>query len=368
MVRQIKGVVDEINYVSDDSWTVLRIVPERQYAKALDQEGTVTVVGKMPNFKEGDSVRFAGDWDNHQRYGRQFKASEAVLQVPKTEAEIVAFLSSDQVKGIGPTSARNIVAHFGEAAIEILDEDARRVAEVPGIKNAEIERFIKDWTANHIQRHTLSYLQELGFSSRLARRIYGVYGLETRRTVITDPYQLAIDELITFERADKFAKKLGLLEGHSGRMRAGLVQALYDFAGDGHTYAPRPGVLARAAKFLGMDNDEELEAALINLLDAEQLGEELFDDEDRAKPTRAIYLPRYWHAENAVADKLSDISARPSRLIDHERNNDSLDFIIKKFHRNGIVNPASEQISAVQSALTNKVSVLTGGTRHRQDI
>ncbi len=363
MAQQITGAVHEIVFADEKSgWTVLRIVPETDYPQAQGHDGTVTIVGTMPAFKEGDPVKFTGEWDNDRRYGMQFKASEAVERLPKTEAEIIAFLSSNQVKGIGPTAARNIVALFGEATIEILDEDPNRIAEVPGLRNIEVERFIKDWTENHVQRHTLSFLQdEVGCSPKLARRIYTEYGVETRRTIKTDPYRLAIDEFLTFKKADIFAKKLGVLDGHLVRLRAGLVQAMHDFAGDGHTFAPRSGALARAAKFLRMENDEGLEAALINLLNAEQLGEELFDGDNRAKPTRAIYLPRFWYAENAVAETLNAIVIRPSRLIDRERNIDSLDLIIKHFYREGIDSPAPEQISAVQAILANKVSVLTGG-------
>ncbi len=363
MAKQIAGVVHEIVYVKENNgWTILRIVPETDYPHAQDYNGTVSVVGMMPTFREGDTVKFRGEWDNDRRYGMQFRASEAVARLPKTEAEIVAFLDSDQVKGIGPTAARNIVALFGEATIEILDEDPNRVAEVPGLKNAEVERFVKDWTENHVQRHTLSFLQdEVGCSPRLARRIYTKYSGETRRTIRTDPYRLATDEFLSFKKADDYAKKLGVLDQPLFRLSAGLIQAMHDFARNGHTYAPRSGVLARAAIILQVENDGMLEAALNNLLDAEQLGEEQFDSENSAKPTRAIYLPRFWHAENAVAETLCAIVTRPSRVIGRERDVDSLSRIIKHFQREGIDKPASEQISAVQSALANKVSVLTGG-------
>ena len=119
----------------------------------------------------------------------------------------------------------------------------------PGLKPVVLERFVKDWNENHVQRHTLIYLQEkLGFNARIARQIYSKYGAETRRKVRTDPYQLAVDNFLTFEKADAIAKKLGMLDGHPGRLRAGLLQAINDFARNGHTYAPRKGALARAAE------------------------------------------------------------------------------------------------------------------------
>ena len=363
MTEKVSGLVDQIPHHNEDSgWSIIRILPAEDYPHAQDYDGTVTVVGVMPRFREGESVEFAGEWSNSRRYGMQFEASAAILRLPKTEKEILDYLGSRSVKGIGPDGAALIVDRFGEATIEVLDEEPDQLYEIPGLKPAVVDLFLKDWSENHVQRHSMIFLQaELGISGRLARRIYSKYGVDTRRLVRTKPYQLAVDEFVSFKKADSIAKKLGVLDHHRVRLQGGLLQAMHDFASDGHTFAPRAGALARAAKFLRCENDGKLGAALSDLLNSKQLGEELLDGEDGAKPIRAIYLPSYWQAENAVAETLAAMATIPGRLIKRENDEDLLSLIIKHFHRNGFQKPVSEQIGAVQSSLTNKVSVLTGG-------
>lgn len=362
MTEKISGVVDSIIYHDDDSgYCVVKIVPEKDHPQAQGHDGAVTVVGTMPTFKEGESVQFTGEWDNNRRYGMQFKANMAHLPLPKTEEEIVNYLSSSAVKGVGPVAAALIVDHFGEATIEMLDEQPNLVYGVPGLKPVVIDRFLKDWHENHVQRHALVYLQEeLGLNGRLARQIYSKYGVMTRRTIRTDPYRLATDEFLTFKKADMFARKLGVADGHRARLRAGLLQAMNDFAREGHTFAPRPGALARAANLLRLEDDGTLEEALNDLLNSERLGEEELESEAGAKPIHAIYLPRFWHAENEVADKLRAIALRSSRLIHTHRNTDWTRFLADLRQSSNLMSSAQQE-KVVRMALTSKVSVLTGG-------
>lgn len=362
MTEKISGVVDQIPHHNEDTgWSIIRILPAEDYSHAQDYDGTVTVVGVMPPFREGESVQFTGEWSNSRRYGMQFEASAAIPRLPKTEKEILDYLSSRAVKGIGPVGAALIVDRFGEATIEILDEEPDQVYEIPGLKSAVVDLFLKDWSENHVQRHTLSYLQaELGLSGRLARRIYSKYGVDTRRLVRTKPYQLAVDEFLSFKKADSIARKFGVLDHHLARLQGGLLQAMHDFASNGHTFAPRVGLLARAAKFLKLEGEVTLEAELNDLLDTERLGEEELESEAGAKPIRAIYLPRFWHAENEVAEKLRAISLRSSRLIHTHRDTDWTRFLADLSQSSDLVN-SEQQINTVRAALSSKVSVLTGG-------
>ncbi len=362
MAEQITGVVDQITFYSEESgYGVVKIVPENPRPLTPVSDGTVTVVGLMPAFNEGDLVQFSGAWENNKRYGKQFKARIAVQRLPRTESEIVTYLSSERVKGIGPDTARKIVDLFGEATIEILDEDPHNILQVPGMKSAVVELFVKDWTENHAQRHMLTFLQQdLGFSARLARRIYTSYGIETRRMIRTDPYRLAADEHRTFRQADEIAKGLGVLDGHPCRLRAGMLQALNDFANDGHTFARRAAALAKAGNLLGVEDKSALDSALRNQFDDNLLIEDSFESDKGAKPIRAVYLPRYYLAENEVAKKLRDMAMRSSGLIHLHRNTDWTRFLTDLSQSNNL-SLSSRQENAVRAALTSKVSVLTGG-------
>ena len=362
MAETVTGVVDGITYHDSDSgYCVLSIVPNGSYPKAEQRDGTVVVVGVMPDFSEGETAEFRGSWNIHQRYGMRFNAEQAILALPKTEEEIIKYLSGGQFKGIGPGTAERIVAHFGEATIDVLDEAPERLYAIPSVKPAVIDFFLEDWSENHLQRHTLAFLQgELGINARVARRIYGKYGDETRLLVKEDPYLLAIDELLGFGDADKIAKKLGIAEDHSGRFQAGFVHTLHSFARQGHTFAQREGAVAEAGNYLGIEDKDAMQEALTELLNEETIVAEEFDPGAGRKPVDAVYLPRYWHAESSVAEKLRSMAMRSSKLIHSHRGTDWSKFLdnVSSDHD---LQPSSEQLESVKAALTSKVSVLTGG-------
>lgn len=53
--------------------------------------------------------------------------------MPETVSEILAFLSSRAVKGIGPKMAEKIVSRFGEQSLNVLEQDFMQLTQIPGI-------------------------------------------------------------------------------------------------------------------------------------------------------------------------------------------------------------------------------------------
>jgi len=73
----------------------------------------VTIVGPTATAQPGESVRLEGFWTTHPQYGRQFKFTRYTTLYPATVEDIRKYLGSGLIKGIGPVTAKRIVAHFG---------------------------------------------------------------------------------------------------------------------------------------------------------------------------------------------------------------------------------------------------------------
>jgi len=84
------------------------------------KEGVVTVTGSMPSLMDGEHVELEGSWTDHPQYGRQFRMSALRIQQPQTLSAIEKYLGSGLIKGVGPSTARLIVAAFGKETLEIL--------------------------------------------------------------------------------------------------------------------------------------------------------------------------------------------------------------------------------------------------------
>ena len=83
------GIVHKVTYHNPDSgWSVLRVHP----SDAPHQQETVTV--HQTKVFAGATMEFRGAWTIDHKYGRQFKASEAIEKKPASTAAIEKYLDS----------------------------------------------------------------------------------------------------------------------------------------------------------------------------------------------------------------------------------------------------------------------------------
>ena len=126
---ELCGSVEHVTYHNDkNQYTVLDLATEA---------GVVTVVGMFPFVSEGEELRVYGTWQSHPSFGDQFKAETFDRARPATTAAMLKYLSSGAVKGVGPATARRIIDTFGDKALEVMENDPQRLAQ------------IKDWKKRH---------------------------------------------------------------------------------------------------------------------------------------------------------------------------------------------------------------------------
>ena len=102
----VEGAVQSLIFQNEDNgYTVLSLLTE-------DGE-LVTVVGCIPCAAPGEGMTVTGVWTNHPSYGPQFAAESVERRMPRTEEEIVSYLSSGILKGIGPATAQRLADRFG---------------------------------------------------------------------------------------------------------------------------------------------------------------------------------------------------------------------------------------------------------------
>ena len=63
MDEQLAGTIERITYYNEGSgYSVVKILPDKRYPRAQARDGTVAVVGVMPELNEGESAEFTGEW------------------------------------------------------------------------------------------------------------------------------------------------------------------------------------------------------------------------------------------------------------------------------------------------------------------
>lgn len=96
----------------------------------------------------GERLAIVGKWTRHQSFGQQFEAEFLERLMPETTSEILAFLSSRAVKGIGPRTAEKIVGRFGDQSLTVLEQDPMRLTEIPGITEKRRRRWLRASSAS----------------------------------------------------------------------------------------------------------------------------------------------------------------------------------------------------------------------------
>ena len=89
-------------------------------------------------------------------------------------------------------------------------------------------------------RQAMIFLQKYGISLNLAVKIYNKYGTEIYTILKENPYRLADDiQGVGFKIADEIAARAGIRTDSDFRIRSGILYALMQAAGEGHTYLPK---------------------------------------------------------------------------------------------------------------------------------
>lgn len=363
----LAGTVERITYYSEeDGWSVIRLLPTSPltFWSGVDENGLVTVVGNMPDLNPGESLELEGQWTTHATYGRQFRAENVRRITPATVEGIRRYLGSGLIKGIGPKLAERIVDHFGLDTLDILDHEPERLYEVDGIGNHRVRAITRAWLEQQQIKNVMLFLQSHGVSTSLAVKIYKTYGDDAIHQVESDPYRLARDiHGIGFITADQIARNLGLEHDHPARLEAGLVYSLNQAADDGHVYVPQPELVETAAELLDVpaeNVDAAVQRAAQNdLVTLDTLPGEA-DDDGTSEAVRAVYLPPFYHAEVGAARRLRLLVETPNSYLDSP---DVVDWsaLIADAASAADAPLTEQQQGAVHTALTSKVSILTGG-------
>lgn len=353
----VEGVLERITYANEESgYTVARVDTGHGAGDLL------TVVGSLLGAQPGESLRMEGRWGSHPQYGKQFTVENYSTLLPATIQGIRRYLGSGLIKGIGPKIADRIVEHFGIDTLDVIEEQPKRLIEVPGLGPKRTRLIGAAWEEQKAIKEVMVFLQGVGVSTSIAVRIYKKYADASISVVKNQPYRLAADVWgIGFLTADRIAQSVGIPHDSPERVKAGLQYALSQSADQGHCFLPEERLIADGVKLLQVDTGLVIDC--LGELAADPEGvvrERVPDPQGGPDPLTAVYLVPFHRAELSLAGQVRRLlNAEEDRMpafrdVDWEK---ALGWLAG---RTG-AKLAPEQRDAVRLALTRRVAVLTGG-------
>lgn len=338
---EMSGSVERVIFRNEkNQYTVLEL---------NNSEELVTVVGCLPFVSEGEELKVIGTWTSHPSFGPQFKVQACERSRPATAAAILKYLSSGAVKGVGAATAVRIVETFGENALDIIENDPERLAQVKGVTKAKAKKISEDFKQANGIKDVMVRLGKYGITPEEAVRVWKRYGAYAEDCIRKDPFCLCDEELdIDFARADTIAASLQMPQDDTGRVRAGLIYVLRHNANNGHTCLPRESLVQVTSRMLQVE-PEVTGGILRNMEDTFDIHTEIFGERE------FLFLPRYYQSETYCADRLKMMLRYPPQSIV------GVESSIKEIEIREGIHYALEQKQAITQALEKGFLILTGG-------
>ena len=339
----VEGSVDAVIFQNEENgYTVLLL-------RVDGEDEPITVVGCIPCAAAGEGMTVTGVWVNHPVHGPQLSAESVERRLPQEEEDIVCYLSSGILKGIGPATAQRLVERFGADTLRVLEEEPERLKTIKGITAKKAMELSEAFRALTGLRQVMEFLARYDLPVYLAMAVQRTYGDNALQTLRDDPYILSRAQFgVDFAVADAIAISMGFGGDDPCRLRAAIEYELAHNAGNGHVFLPREKLLAATAQLVDVDTDM-VETALDKLIDSFAVVEKPIAN------VRGCYLPRLYQAETFVAQRLLSMLRAPVEQLRQ------VDKTIDAIEKEQGVSYAPLQRQAVRMAAEGGVLLLTGG-------
>jgi len=305
---------------------------------------TITFTGYFADVNSDDFYKLSGNYVFNERYGNQFQVSSYEREEPKGKDAIIAFLSSKLIKGCGEKTAIQIVETLGEEALKLIKEDYTHLMEVPGISEVKAKRIYNSIVKYESTDEIIVELKRMGFTINEALAILNKCGENTLDIVNHHIYQLI--EIVDFTKLDQVF--LTIKQADDKERVFACIHESFKRLGfkNGDTYSTQEEIFHMIRNEFKIFISEEDFSFYLNELIAS--GDIICQDDK-------YFLKEYYEYEESIADNLELISRHSKTSITH------FDDLIAAIQLEYDVKYNVDQKKAIKNALTNRISIITGG-------
>lgn len=341
-LSEINGTVSAVIFRNDENgYGVVKL--------ELDSGEKVTAVGCLPYIAPGEMLSAEGAWMTHAQHGRQFKIEQCSRLLPTSAVAIYEYLAGGTVRGIGPATAALIVDRFGDKALDVLEMQPEKLAEIKGISSSKAKDISAGFKKQAGVRRLTEFLCSYGIQPVFALRMFKFYGNSAIEVVHENPYILASSHIgASFAEADSLALALGLDGDSLNRVCAAVVFELVHNSGNGHCFIPRGKLTMATSQLIGVAH-ELVEDAVDKLAETGEIVCCTVAGLD------ACYLAPLYEAETYTANRIKSMCrAKAERKVD-------ITSIVLRLEAANDIEYAPMQREAIALAAQNRMLVITGG-------
>ena len=310
----------------------------------------IKVTGSFGDIQEGGTYLFEGKLVVHNKFGLQFHCDQYQQSVPHEKGSLTRYLSSAKFPGIGKKTADAVISALGTDALSILKENPAKIATLPLTKKQK-DSLLNGVKSMDSYSEIVLKLAQFGLNKNVANRLYQLYQGETLAKLELDPYE-SIAEVrgYAFKSADRIGQQLQIAPDDSRRINGAIFQVLTDqLSNQGNTLVNLTTLLTEAGKLLQLEQFDPV-ATCVNQL--QHQGKIVVTGDEAA-------LQNIFETENEIALTMKQIVNRRQE-VDHY-DEQAIQIAIAKAETQLKIKYDQTQKLAISNALTNPISILTGG-------
>lgn len=303
---------------------------------------TITFTGYFHELNTEDVYIFYGEYIMHERYGPQFQVSSYERVEPEGKDAVVEFLTSSFVKGCGEKTAKKIVEVLGENAISLIKEDKNNLLRV-GLTERQTATIYNSIMNYYDSDATIIYLKSLDFSVKEITKLLNMYGNRAKAIVENDIYSLV--DIVDFAKLDKIYFKI-YEETTEVRILACIEETLKRLTFEaGDTYSHKDEIYSYMLNTFKIDLYDIFDEYIEKLIHRGIL--KVVDER--------YYLMSNYQDEVSIANILYSLYSHDTKMIRNFEN------LITDAEQEYNIKYNKEQKNAIKEALTNSVTIITGG-------
>ena len=349
MSNYIKGIYKRTLYSGTNGFIIGLFKIEETNDKILEDYigKQITFKGNFADLNIDDKYLFHGETIEHIKYGIEFDVKNYEKVKPEDKDGIIEFLSSDLFKGVGKKLATKIVETLGDNTLDRILEEPECLNLVPTLTLKKANVIIETLNKYEESHKTIVYLTELGFSMRDALAIYNKFKSDTIYKIEHNIYSILDTDLdLSFLKIDEINMKL-TNETTIDRIKACILYMMKSLLfKNGDTYLYLEEIMHDVINYLKTDISID---DFTNYIDELRYEGKIVKDEDK------YYIKDIYDSEVNVAETL--------KFLINNKNSTfkNLNQELLELESNSNIDYNGKQEEAIISALTNNVTIITGG-------
>lgn len=342
-------------YISNDgSYSVNHfLVKEAENEIHCRKGDVITVIGNnVPTYK---NVTFLlqGEWVPYKKGNgeMQLKMHSFNEIIPTSGEEILGYMESGIIKGIGSKNAKVIYNAFGKDSLSVIENTPEKLLDLKGFGKKSVEKITSSYKEHVNAKDTLLFLGKIGIDAKMGMKIFKRYGENTENEIRDNPYCLLSVKGLGFDFVDSIALRLGQHITSDKRIEAGIVYTLKLLEQeDGNIGSPITRLEERLYQVLNLPTNSQIQAIVNNIAN------KMIYDKKVIIRHNLCFRPEYYDMETECATHIIRIASKKPEIA----GRNVLETIKKVQERENIVLDGMQEV-AVISAVKENFLVITGG-------